>query len=639
MKFVDLGDHIKITLSIDWFTPFKGRYSGWHSSGAILMRIDNIPKNTISLDRKCAGIHLVGLLPGPKEQDVKMLTPFLQLITDELKMLYRDGIRIKTARHPEGRELKVKLGMIVADSPARAKVGGLLGQRFKGKGCPYCLFDMDELGSKHASSASKRTAAHREHSLACRSAAGARQHRSNGVQFSVLHELVYFSTPTMCPPDYMHAVHLGMCKRFFHKFLIEGCNNIGGMLGPLLAVVNNTSLPSSATRPDGRIGKPGGGNPNAEQWLTFFKHQLIFGLIQVWSQSLGGAGMLQLQFNLEPKQISGRRPVLLGSKAVEDVFEAALLLSAIVDFMERPLSDGEVSRLEELIVRFNRQQSNMLGPGWLTYNNHIAKHIPEFIRLYGVPKNFSCYAFESYNGVLGGMKKCNRKGGVVEDSMMRTTSLRSEVDRVLLNCGSEMMKKELTRYIRGSQAEMDSITETKAAKKVMDGSTTNKLLFFLNGPHKTIRGVYQLDGEQGPDDVGITTHAQHFHTLTRQSFPRPIRYSSALQGGSVNLGNTYVLVPLPSSQSLVAQILWLFKKRIRFNTDGEAGEDIYFAHVRSIEMVEAVDALGAGHPGLDLMDEIGLMFARPGEGGTEMVHIRMDLGLGLGRAASVMYKV
>jgi len=103
LSFVDYPGNIKITLSVDWFGAFKGRYSGYHTSGAVLIRIDNIPQNLASLDRRCAGIHVVGILPGPKEPNLAQLSAYLKLVTDELCTLYRDGIFIKTARYPEGK--------------------------------------------------------------------------------------------------------------------------------------------------------------------------------------------------------------------------------------------------------------------------------------------------------------------------------------------------------------------------------------------------------------------------------------------------------------------------------------------------------------------------------------------------------
>ncbi|CBQ69331.1 conserved hypothetical Ustilaginaceae-specific protein [Sporisorium reilianum SRZ2] len=570
MSYVTFGGNLKITLSIDWFSPFKGRYLGHHSSGAILLRIDNIPDSVVTVDCRCASIHLIGILPGPKEQTLALLTPYLKLLTDELKTLYRDEIRLKTARHPEGEYFELQICSVNAarrtdeelTCPARSKIGGVAMQRTKRKGCLYCYFDLDNLGRSHASTSRKRSSTHRQHSLACSTVDGAQQYKEDGVRYSVLHKLPYFSTPTMCPPDYMHAVHLGLCKRFFHKFLIDGCRRIGGKLPALLKVVNDTFLPSTAKRPDHRISEPSGGNPNAEQWLTFFRHQLVFHLLKIWSQSLGGAAWLQLQF--EPEVVSQWCEVLTGNKLVEDVFESALLLCAIVNYMERKLIESEVKPLDKLIVRYNDQQANLLGPGWLTYNSHIAKHIPKFILQYGSSKNFSCYAFESYNGVLGNMRKATQKGGAAEDSMMRITTQWTEVERLLAECPSEIMKKELAKYIHGTHVDLGQFSEMKMAMHRMESSTQRLLIEFLNRPHKSIRGMYKasMDSTLGSDDVGITPTAQHFHSLVKESFPHPIRYSSASQGSSVNVGNTFVLVLLTLHCSLMAQILWIFKKSI-----------------------------------------------------------------------------
>ena len=297
------------------------------------------------------------------------------------------------ATQTKGRIVKVKLGMVVADSPARAKLGGFLQQRTHGKGCPYCLFDLDDLGKIPPPSPAMRTSAHQQQSLACKSVEGNRRYRELGVRYSILHELPYFSMPTMCPPDYMHAIHLGLCRRFFHDFLILGCKNIGNQLEDLFKVINGAHLPSTAKRPDHRIGKPGGGTPNAEQWLTLFRHQLLFGLMTIWAKSLAGSKQHYLDF--QPEAVSQRRPVLFGNKPVEDVFEAAVLLTAIVDLMEKQeFTERDIARLKEFIDRFNRQQANLLGPGWLTYNSHIAEHIPEFIRRYGSRKYHFPRSFE-----------------------------------------------------------------------------------------------------------------------------------------------------------------------------------------------------------------------------------------------------
>jgi len=292
-----------------------------------------------------------------------------------------------------GRILKVKLGMVIADSPARLKVGGIKASKTSGRSCPYCSFDIDDLGNTNAVTPSQRGADHRVQSLACLTSSGRAQHDHLGVRYSILNELSYYSTPLMCPPDYMHAIHLGLCKRFFHLLLVNACGSIGSRLEAVQRVIARTMLPSTAPRPDSRIGEPSGGNPSAQQWLTLFRNQLVFALIEIWAQPLSGAKSLSLEF--KPQQKSNRRMVLMGYKPVDDVFEAAVLLSLIVDMMERgSFTEREVRRLEEVILRFNRQQANLLGPGWLTYNSHIAEHIPGFIRRYGTRK----YQFRGRRG-------------------------------------------------------------------------------------------------------------------------------------------------------------------------------------------------------------------------------------------------
>jgi len=116
--------HIKITITIDWFTAHKSRYSGNHASGAILMQIDNIASNLMTSVRKCAGIHVVGILPGPKDPTADLLPQFLKPLTDELNQLYVDGTVTPTARHPVGESSlhfsRPSKGRTSADTEVRA---------------------------------------------------------------------------------------------------------------------------------------------------------------------------------------------------------------------------------------------------------------------------------------------------------------------------------------------------------------------------------------------------------------------------------------------------------------------------------------------------------------------------------------
>lgn len=79
----------------------------------------------------------------------------------------------------------------------------------------------------------------------------------------------------------MHAIHLGMCKRLWHRFLIEHCNDIGKRLPEAQSVIGEAMLPSTVSRPNKVIGSPSGGNPTAEEWATRFRVLLPFVLMQL----------------------------------------------------------------------------------------------------------------------------------------------------------------------------------------------------------------------------------------------------------------------------------------------------------------------------------------------------------------------
>ena len=235
-------------------------------------------------------------------------------------------------------------------------------------------------------------------------------------------------------------------------------------------------------------------------------------------------------------------------------------------------------------------------------------------------RNFSCYAFESFNAILSRMRKSKQKQGAVEDSLMRVAGQRSEVERMLRASSSDFMRIELAKRIKRTEKEIGSISETVMAKKSLETRTKVLLIDMLNGPEKEIQGMYKSSFDQtlGSDDVAVSAAAQHFHSLVKECSPRPIRYSSAKQGGRVNIGNTFVMVSITEG-TVAAQIQWLFKKRLRLQTDGGDGEEVYYAHIRKIDTVESAVALGEGHPCLELMDEIGMLFGKPGDDGREMV--------------------
>lgn len=70
---------------------------------------------------------------------------------------------------------------------------------------------------------------------------------------AILNMLDYFCAVRCTPPDCMHAVHLGLNKRFWHKFLINACNDMRDETGPRLsaaqAVIESAILPTHMKKP------------------------------------------------------------------------------------------------------------------------------------------------------------------------------------------------------------------------------------------------------------------------------------------------------------------------------------------------------------------------------------------------------
>ena len=142
------------------------------------------------------------------------------------------------------------------------------------------------------------------------------------------------------------------------------------------------------------------------------------------------------------------------------------------------------------------------------------------------------------------------------------------------------MRLGLGKRIKGSQKAIGSIWETVMRKTSLESSLKMLLVDMLNGPEMAIQGMFKSSFDQtlGSDDIPVSAAAQHFHSLVEKSFPRPIRYSSARQAGKVNVDNTFVLVTI-RVDTVAAQIQWLFKKRIRLQTGGGDGEEVYYAHI------------------------------------------------------------
>jgi len=296
--------------------------------------------------------------------------------------------------------------MVVADSAARCKVVDFKQTFARDYLCPYCPKHVNQLGTHKPW----------EEGPHPRPAPPTMQTAAR-LDSTVLKKLKNFNIVLSSPPDPMHAVHGGMCQRFWFDFLVDGCGNIGKDLEAAQTIISKAKIPTSIKRPDNRMGDRGAGPPSAEQWVTFFRCQLPFIMLHIWAPTLAydgrASGVREQHFRFEPKTGSSKedRPLLEGMKHVSDIFPVAMLLCCIVELMEQDLDDDGVEELRQYIKSFNIKLKDLCGQGWLTFNQHIAEHIPDAIKRFGATRNFSCLPFERYNGKLGRINNSGHKQG------------------------------------------------------------------------------------------------------------------------------------------------------------------------------------------------------------------------------------
>ena len=610
MPFVDdCVLSLKLSLNVDWFHPFKGGFSGHYSTGVLLLRIDNMPERFSTLDRRCRGIHLVSLFPGPSDATFPCFADALRLVIDEIKLLDEQGITISTALHPEGRTIRARLNMVVADSPARAKTVGFSGNRHTGFVCPYCPKHMDQFGMREDWEDQPLE------SWPVQSSTQIRAMASN----TIFADLRYFDRQLNSPPDPMHAVYLGICRRFWHKLLIECCDSFRRRLKDAQRVMVCAILPSSIKRPDKRIGAPGGGMPTAEEWVTLFRCLLPFVMLDLWGNSLMHEAREALFF--EPTNLTAKKELKRGPKPVQDIYELGLLLCCIVDMLEGDFSEDDVGLLHSYIQSYNAKSKDLLGRGWLVFNNHITEHIPDAIRRFGAPRNFSCLPFERYNGILGRIKTAGHKQGQLELTMMRKTVNRLDLRHLLAQSNDPFFRETLLGYIKSRSEHEEPVSATHLAKREMESDTYRLLLTHLNEHGKFFSGRFVVphDAAATSNDVILRKDATFLRTVVQDTYPSEIRVAGQAGEHRTNRGNTFVMVALPDQTTVPVRILWLFEKQLQINGPGTMAVSEKYMHIRRLKVLAKQEAFGCPVPHGELLDRMNITFARLDEVGEELV--------------------
>ena len=326
---------------------------------------------------------LVGLIPGPHEPRHDMNTFMEPFVVDLLR--FWDGVELNVPFLQCRKLIRCALLCVACDIPAGRKVCGFLSHNSP-LGCSRCLkqftgtvgsmnfsgFDRDNWpirsGTRHAENAL---------SLINISTKTGRQNAESklGCKYSVLLKLPYFDVPRMLIIDPMHNLFLGSAKYFFKNILVGK-----KIISETDFVVIQERIDNPIVPPDiGRIPHKilsGFSSFTADQWKNWVMYYSLIALRDILSN---------------------------------DTFECwhHFVLACRI-LCSKQLDMNKVILGDALLLHFCKRTERMFGWQCITPNMHLHYHLRSCIVDYGPFHGFWCYAFESFNGILGAMPHNNR---------------------------------------------------------------------------------------------------------------------------------------------------------------------------------------------------------------------------------------
>lgn len=214
------------SLSVDWFGP-RGLSKRNHGSiGLISLVCLNLPP-----ERRYApeNLHLVGIIPGPKESHVQ---PYLAPLIDEFLVLY-GGIHISSTAlcRLQGRHVHAVLVPVVCDMQAARKVVAFVPPKAS-LACPYCKCRYEDMSRADMIDGhyEKRTydewKQRAEEYKACGTVGGRKKHKQkHGIAWSELLRLPYWDPTRFLLVDAMHNLFLGLLQ--FHVRVVWEIEDAG----------------------------------------------------------------------------------------------------------------------------------------------------------------------------------------------------------------------------------------------------------------------------------------------------------------------------------------------------------------------------------------------------------------------------
>lgn len=196
----------------------------------------------------------------------------------------------------------------------------------------------------------------------------------NGVKgVSLLMLLPTFNITVSFPPEYMHAVLLGVVKYFFFMWFDSKYNQCTWYIGSKKFIFNDRLLnihpPCELTR-----------TPRALEDMKLYK-------ASEWKNML-------LYYSL---------PCLQGLLPNNYFKHWSLLVFSVHKFLADRITEENFKDAEKALRKFVFEMETLYGKEHMKFNVHLLLHIPKSVKLFGAIWAWSAFPFESYNRVLRNM--------------------------------------------------------------------------------------------------------------------------------------------------------------------------------------------------------------------------------------------
>lgn len=210
------------SLNIDFFNAHGNRKGGAATScGIISLACLNLPAN---IRYKYENLHILGIIPGPREPDLESINSYTRPLIDEMVELWDPGVRLsRTALRRCGRSVRGAIVCVVCDLPAARKVAALAGHKSDGFLCSVCRKTRSRIGDVDDEPGQRSASEMRDNAQAWKKASTtARQDdifHMSGVRYSELWRLPYWDPTRQLVVDPMHNLLLGITENHFRNVL------------------------------------------------------------------------------------------------------------------------------------------------------------------------------------------------------------------------------------------------------------------------------------------------------------------------------------------------------------------------------------------------------------------------------------